>query len=493
MTAVSRGSPGFLEALVGRVAWQPLGIACALWARVGWVAPWFLALMPEGLMGFVPHPALSLLAAVALGHWTAWIGSALDLPDVLASGLRLIVFLMGLGLGLWLYVVLPVRSLTPEAAESVRWQATWVMVAGLGYAWWRGSRLSSGEAMDAESTLRNLFAGLLVSAAAMTLFPGVARQGAFVFLPAYLAVGLVGILIGQVHDASRRRGGRPLPFRPTWYGGLVMGVLAVVAVGIGAGMALNAAPMWGAASLVARLLAAAGSYLGKLLMPLAELLIRLIGPAFEAWILWLQGLTQGAEPTRIMPPAPWALGGEAGDAAEGATRLLGGLGSVLRVFLGVGGAVLLLWMAVRTTQRAHRVEEAGSPDAVEYLDRRPAGGSRRMGNALRRALRLPGRARGIYHALVVRRVYAQFLGWAQGEGRPRRPAETPSELGAALGRRRPELCRDIECITQAYLQVRYGERPENPGMVDDVLASWERVRRNPEPVPTVQNGVENSR
>jgi len=30
-------------------------------------------------------------------------------------------------------------------------------------------------------------------------------------------------------------------------------------------------------------------------------------------------------------------------------------------------------------------------------------------------------------------------------------------------------------ITQAYLQVRYGELPESPQAVEDVMAAWERI------------------
>ena len=61
----------------------------------------------------------------------------------------------------------------------------------------------------------------------------------------------------------------------------------------------------------------------------------------------------------------------------------------------------------------------------------------------------------------------------------------------ALVRWRPELQPDLERITQAYLQVRYGERPESREMIDGVLADWERVRRSRAPSPPKE--AENSR
>ncbi len=85
------------------------------------------------------------------------------------------------------------------------------------------------------------------------------------------------------------------------------------------------------------------------------------------------------------------------------------------------------------------------------------------------------------HAFLVRRVYAQLLDWAAGEGRPRRPAETPLEFGAALEGLRPDLREDLDAITHAYLLVRYGEIPESTEMISAVLASWDRVRRSNSP------------
>ncbi len=109
---------------------------------------------------------------------------------------------------------------------------------------------------------------------------------------------------------------------------------------------------------------------------------------------------------------------------------------------------------------------------------------------LRLVVRLRGRALGWVHALLVRRVYAQLLEWAAGEGRPRRPAETPLEFGAALVGLRPELREDLDAITRAYLLVRYGEIPESTEMIGAVLASWDRVRRSM--VPARRPGEGNS-
>lgn len=492
MTAAAHGADRARQALAGRLIGKPLGIALGLWARVGWLAPWMLAFLPAVQSGTTPHLALMLLMAALLGYFSAWLAAVLDAPGLMASAIRLAFLLALLGLGMWAYSgwASAGRGLD-RAWPGGEWRTGWVVLLGLGVAWWRGSRVSGGEALDPDSTVRSLFAGLLLAAAAMFVFPMKAAPGASLFLPAYLGGGLAGVVLGQLSDASRRRGGRPLPFRLRWYGGLLLLVAAVVVLGVVAGAALDAGPLWWVVSMVARLMAALASILERALTPLLELVVRLIGPAFDAWIAWLQGLMQGAEPAAVAPAAPLSLGGEDVENSQAASRLLTALGSLMRVLLGVAGAAVLLWMALRTTRRERAPGDEPPADVFEDSERSAGSGADRgLAGRLRAALRLPGRARGLVHALIVRRVYAQLLEWAARQGRRRRPSETPLEFGAALARWRPALQPDLERITQAYLQVRYGERPESCEMIDGVLAAWERVRSSRAGLPGVQ--AENS-
>jgi len=494
MIASARATEWAREMLTGRVIWRPLGVAFSLWARVGWVIPWFVALLPYGRELSTPYPAALVIAAALLGHLSAWVMMVLDAPGVLAASGRLVILLATLGLGLWSYVAVPLaHAAGAPSAERMEWQATWVVILCLGFSWWRGGRLSAGEALEPESTLRSLFTGTLLAAMALVVFPGAAVAGAMVLLPVYVGGGLAGVLLGQVEDASRRRGGRPLPFELSWYGRLLLGVLAVVALGMAAGLALGSPPAWTVVSVVARILSAIARALATMLVPVIEAILRLLGPVFEALIVWLRSLMEGAEPARMTLPPPPTLGGEDSAAPEAVTRLLGEIGAILRVLLTVLGVGVLLWMAVRTTRRPGAEPDGRSLENVEDMEQASGRrrGQRSLGYVLRSALRLTGGARGLYHALIVRRVYAQLLEWAAREGRSRRPAETPLEFGAALSKRRPDLQADLDILTHAYLQVRYGERPESREMIESVLACWARVRSRPS-VPRTPNG-ENSR
>jgi hypothetical protein len=255
----------------------------------------------------------------------------------------------------------------------------------------------------------------------------------------------------------------------------------VVALGVVAGLALASDPAWVAADAVARALASVARALATILAPIVETLIRLLEPIFDAIIALLRSWMEGAGEPRVVLPAPLSLGADDGQATDEVSRVLAQLGVVLRILLTVAGVGVLLWMALRTTNRPRSSADGREPDEFEPM-RDPARGARGgLAGILRSVARWPGRARGLVHAFLVRRVYAQLLDWAAGEGRPRRSAETPLEFGAALEGLRPDLREDLDAITHAYLLVRYGEIPESTEMIRAVLASWDRVRRSISP------------
>jgi len=255
------------------------------------------------------------------------------------------------------------------------------------------------------------------------------------------------------------------------------------------GWLLSSSPAWGVAGAAARLLAGAAHALGSILAPVVEAIFRLLGPVFDALIHILQSWMEGAAEVNITIPQPMTAPETEGVGAEEANEVLAQIGIALRFIATILGAAVLLWMAIRTTRRVRRPLEVGEEDRIEPAsDAAPKGKERGLRAFIHSAIRLPGRARGLYHALLVRRVYAQFLEWAAGEGRPRKPAETPLEFGDALARLRPRLQQDLDEITQAYLHVRYGETPEDPNMVNRVLACWDRVRRSAVPARRLDEG-----
>jgi hypothetical protein len=64
-------------------------------------------------------------------------------------------------------------------------------------------------------------------------------------------------------------------------------------------------------------------------------------------------------------------------------------------------------------------------------------------------------------------------------GQPRPAASTPLEFLPKLEQLFPDLQVELGTITRAYLQVRYGERPESSASEVDLEAvetAWKRIR-----------------
>jgi hypothetical protein len=93
------------------------------------------------------------------------------------------------------------------------------------------------------------------------------------------------------------------------------------------------------------------------------------------------------------------------------------------------------------------------------------------------SLRQFGLGRRMLAATVIRRVYAQFLEWADEIGRPRKSWETPFEFQRQISMMFPEERDQIALITKAYTQVRYGEFPEEEEIVSKVKGAWEIIKR----------------
>lgn len=87
----------------------------------------------------------------------------------------------------------------------------------------------------------------------------------------------------------------------------------------------------------------------------------------------------------------------------------------------------------------------------------------------------PRLTRRRWAAARIRWVYAQLMGLCNRLNIPRPAADTPLEFLPVMERVLPDSGEDLRQMTQAYLQVRYGEVPETDTEVEAVLAAWRRV------------------
>jgi hypothetical protein len=82
---------------------------------------------------------------------------------------------------------------------------------------------------------------------------------------------------------------------------------------------------------------------------------------------------------------------------------------------------------------------------------------------------------GMAGTLSVRQIYARLLRLAGSMGYPRASYQTPVEYQRFLAAALPDIRGDLDDITAAYLEARYGPIPASPAAVQSATSAWRRA------------------
>jgi hypothetical protein len=98
-----------------------------------------------------------------------------------------------------------------------------------------------------------------------------------------------------------------------------------------------------------------------------------------------------------------------------------------------------------------------------------------LADELARRLRHTSAARW-FRAARIRWVYTELMALCTRLKHPRHGAVTPLEFLPEMTILFPDHAADLDTITQAYLRVRYGEKPETSQEVKSVVEAWEKIK-----------------
>ena len=328
---------------------------------------------------------------------------------------------------------------------------------------WRGLRLSKLR-IDSDAAVASLRFGV-VMLLVYGLFRGI-QPTLSTMMPVFLflAFSLGSIGIWHMIDLFQSRGGyAPFVAMPWWVFIITLGfVVAFGGVVVGAVLERPVEWIsWGMMALVA--------------IPMV-LMAFLFGGIVLLFISWLIPLLGNAPAV----PLPDIVGGE--QLPKLVEQLIEGVEtgnnwSILdRLLPGLALAAILILLALV-------VIEMRSPGTL-LLPIRVEGGVEerlrlsRLVNNLRRARRRPrsiSRGSRQHIANRIRAIYQQLLDLAEALEHPRPPAVTPLEFLPTLVGLFPEHTEAVGLLTQAYIQVRYGEIPEDPEVIARVERAWQEV------------------
>jgi hypothetical protein len=336
------------------------------------------------------------------------------------------------------------------------------------WLWWRGISLAR-EPIRPLVAWRRFELGLLMFLLHVFILTRIGEHppglGLFVF---FLFTGLMAVVLARISFVSVAHGVEKNPFDRRWLASTA--IILGTAVGISA---LLGSLLTGQYALLLEWLAESIKLVVAVVIFIAALpglfLSNFLGPLVS--FLRRFATTPTPDPNSLLqtpePLSPLVGAGEPQPLSPAFQSL---------IFWGLIFLILVLLInRVRQKSGGARMWSQDSPESL--LER---GDARRL---LRKAFQdaaneLASRLRPARRLLVaarVRRIYAQLMGLCAELDFPRPAAQTPLEFLPSLGELFPDRARDLDMITQAYVNVRYGELPETQEEVEALENAWKNI------------------
>jgi len=316
---------------------------------------------------------------------------------------------------------------------------------------------------------------LIVSAPLLSIL---VAYDATVFILLFFFFSLMAVALARVEEVSRAKGGVGAPFNFAWLAILIGSIAAVLVMALlisqvysieGFAQVLRwLQPVF---DLLLRIMEHVLILLFRLLSPLLRWLVRIFQGAFEALAQNIEGIEipQPLPPQDLRSAEPIKL-----------PRLL--VDALRYVCLGLTGAGILVVLALGLRRRLDRQRRGSETRESLWSSAVFADGmlnSLRDGwDRLKDIAGLVGRfgaGMRLYAAVSIRKIYANMTRLAERQGFPRQPAQTPYEYLPALDLAFPDCQAEATAITEAYVDVHYGEVPESFRDLQRIRECWEQI------------------
>ena len=461
-----------------------LGMASLLIMEFTWLFPWFRSITPQIQAGRALASFIALLVYFLVVTFSNRILRLLALRTVIHRIIMIAILLVGMysltnllvypnmGLGLGEIVHHTFVSLQ-NILESI--PEGFIVILVSIYFWWRGLVISSMGTLDFRSTERKFRIGILTFAAFAIIFRGKQIDYLTSVLPIYFAFGLLAVTFSRTSSLGRGITAYRLPYTGKWFLGMALITSLTVATGLFTSELLQSEIAYSIYRFFSESFTKLLSLLEIILLPVIELFIFLANKLIDFLSRYIdpnafQGILDQIQ-DQPTPELPIEQG-------EQAFRLPPEVIAAIVLLLLVGLIILLV-------RRANQQQRYGIPEFEDDSEtiRVPSKGQSRIRQLLDQfregfeTIQKFGIGRRMIAATIIRRIYTMLLDTAAELGYPRHLSETPFEFQQKLLQVFPKLEGEIGLITYAYVQVRYGEIPEEEQIISMVQEAWDSIEK----------------
>ena len=345
------------------------------------------------------------------------------------------------------------------------------------FLWWRGISIGQRN-LTFQGVAFSFRLGVLLLIFSTPLLFILSYDSTILILP-FFFFSLMAVALARVEEVNQAKGGMGAPFNFTWLAILLGSIVVVLAT----------------AWLISHIYSVEGfSQVLRWLQPVFDPLLRVVGYVLillirllEPLLRWFFGIFQGAfeslaqsvESLENLGPLP--LPDLPTTEPTQPPRLLMDISRyVCLSLLGVGVLMALALTLRRRRDRRRRGDEIRESlwSSAAFADgmlnslrdgwdrfKDMAGLVGRFGSGMR-----------LYAAVSIRKIYANMARLAERQGFPRQPAQTPYEYLPALGLAFPDCQAEAAAITEAYVEVHYGEVPESLRELQRIREYWGQIR-----------------
>jgi hypothetical protein len=456
-----------------------------------WITPWFKSLTPETYAINSLRTLIFITGVVLFSHLLIRSMEILRLKRSIQRGLMLgsLVLVSFISIKSLLYnqqpfslkelLTRPIRSFL-DFTSIIPPEFIIIITVLIGF--WRGVSLAQ-EHIGPSTVKGRFWLGIvmfIVFVFFTTLITG-ESPGEFFYL--FLFASLVGMCTARITVVGMVRGGKQNKFNSSWFFGILIASLILVAT----------------AGFLSGVLGQRFSWIGGIFIGLFGSIILLIWAILNPILSWLINifgdLFQDSRALSLL-----------GDTLENINTMIGGLGDKIQSLLdgsGIGQffaqlfptmrtivlisivvvfiVLVLLWMGFRLWKdrvRREKHDETRSDLRTGNLIMSLLNLLRENWNhALQSVTQLSdfSQRRRRRAAVRIRQIYADLLELCEKLGQPRPEALTPLEFIPRLNMIFPEFILEVNTITQAYTRVRYGLLPETQAEVSEVESAWKAV------------------